>query len=320
MDKILSQEEVDSLLEGIEKGEVSTEEKKEEKREDIIVYDFRGEDTPSEVKLPGIIRINERFIMTLRSSLLNILRKDIDITLEKIRSMNFSDFSKYIPLPSSLNIFKINPLGGSGLLVLEGNLTFIFIDIFFGGRGISHVKLEGRSFTPIEMKVIKKISKVMLENYESAWSEIYNVHLEYTGSEMDPQFVSIASPKERIIVSEFTIYVEGTNGNLFICFPHSILDPIMDKLKMRKAEAPTDNNCRKVLEEILKDIELDLVCILGNNTLSANELINLKIGDTIPINTKVKFPLIITVEGIPKFKGFPGSLNGRKAIKIAELL
>ena len=168
--------------------------------------------------------------------------------------------------------------------------------------------------------MIKKIGKVMLENYESAWKEIYNVRLEYTGSEIDPQFVSIVGPKERIVVSEFNVYVEGINGNLFICYPHSILEPIMDKLKMRKPEVRTDNNCRKVLEEILKDIELNLVCILGNNTLSANELINLRIGDTIPINTKVKSPLIIKVEGVPKFKGFPGSLNGKKAIKIAELL
>ncbi|MDY7038006.1 MAG: flagellar motor switch protein FliM, partial [Thermodesulfobacteriota bacterium] len=219
MANVLSQDEVDSLLAGIDEGKVETgtDIPEPEKEEDLKAYDFSTQAGPIHLRLPALRIINERLVAFLRTSLSIATGSAIEVNLSSTDSVKFGDFCSTLPLPTSLNIFKMEPLRGFALLVLEGSLVFSFVDTFFGGKGVSHVKLEGRGFTEIETKIVNKVTKIILEDMQRAWSDIHKLEMIYARAEMDPQFAGIVTPDDMVIVIKFTVDLENDSGSIILC-------------------------------------------------------------------------------------------------------
>jgi len=322
MANVLSQDEVDSLLEGISDGKVKTEPEIPERDEELRVYDFLRQAGPVHLNLPSLGIINERFVGFLKTSLSNVTRSVIDVDVSDIDSVKFGEFCRSIPLPTSLNIFKIEPLRGFALLVLEGSLVFAFVDTLFGGKCESHVKLEGKSFTTIEVKMIDKIVKVILGDLEHAWSDVYKVKMVFTRSEVDPQFAGIATPNDMVIAIKLGVDLENASGVMTVCIPYSTIEPIREKLrhKFQGERLEVDQRWRRYIEEKIRELTINLSCTLGMAKITGRELLEMKIGDVIQMDQKISDQVILRVEGIPKFKGYPGSYNKKKAIKIKSKL
>lgn len=320
MGSVLSQDEVDSLLGGISKGKVETEADVPAENQGLEVYDFSQTNGPVHNRLPGLGIINERFVTFLRESLSSSTGLGIDITIAATESVKFGDFCRSLPLPTSFNIFKMEPLRGFALLVLEGPLVFSFVDTLFGGRGASHVKVEGRGFTTIETTIIQKIVHLILKDLERAWSEFYNIKTSFKRSEMDPQFAAIVPRSDAVIVNKFTVELENASGLITICTPHSAIEPVKEKLKkgLEEQVLEVDQAARHSIEKRLKELSVNMSCTLGWANLNGRELLELKVDDVIPLEQKVGDPVVVMVEGVEKFCGYPGSHNSRKAIKIIE--
>lgn len=318
MANVLSQDEVDSLLGGIDKGSVETETDIPEKEEGVAVYDFGTQAGP--INMPTLQRINERFVGFLRDSLSSATSSDVDVKLSTHESVTFNDFCRSLPLPASLNIFKIEPLRGSAILFLEGPLVFSFVENFFGGKGLGHVKLEGREFTAVESKIIEKISKIILDDLQQAWSDVHKVTVTYSHSEMDPQFASIVKPADMVITTKFEIALTNDTGIITFCIPYSTIDPIRDKLsqKFRNENLEVDNRWRTYIDKKLRKTTVNLNCILGTTKINAGEFLAMKVNDVILLDDKMGESILVNVEGVPKFKGYPGAYSSNKAIRISE--
>jgi len=318
MANVLSQDEVDSLLGGIGSGSVETETDIPENPETVEVYNFGTQAGP--INMPALQMINERFVGFLRNSLSSVTGSDVDVKLSTNESVNFNDFCRSLPLPASLNIFKIEPLRGSAMLVLEGSLVFSFVETFFGGKGLGHVKLEGRAFTAIESKIIEKISKIILSDLQRAWSDFHEVNVVYSHSEIDPQFASIVQPADMVIAIKFAVTLTNESGSITFCIPFSTIEPIRDKLKQkfRDDKVDVDNAWRTYIGKKIGETTVNLNCILGTSKISARELLHMKVNDVILLDHKIAGSMLVKVEGIPKFRGYPGSHNNNKAIRITE--
>ena len=320
MEKVLSQEEVDSLLEGITGGKVETETSVPKREEGIQVYDFREQDSPSQMKIPTLGPINERFIGLIKKSLSSATGWSVNVNLTSIDPVKFNDLCLSLPLPTSLNIFRMEPLRGLALLVLEAPLVFSFLETFFGGTGGSRVRLEGRDFTSIEIMVIEKVVKLLLGDLQQAWSEIHPVEMVFARTEMDPQFAEIVAPGDMVIAMKFAIDLENTSGAMTLCIPYSTIEPIRDKLTYRFQMSKTeiDKTWQNYFKEKIRQLTLNLSCTLGTTTITGKELLELKIDDVIQLDQKITAPIIVSAEGLPKFKGYPGAYNKKKAIRIEE--
>jgi len=318
MANILSQDEVDSLLGGIGNGSVETETDAPGKEEGIEVYNFNTQAGP--INMPTLQRINERFVGFLRDSLSLVTSSVVDVNLSTNESVTFNDFCRSLPLPASLNIFKIEPLRGSAILFLEGSLVFSFVENFFGGKGLGHVKLEGREFTAVESRIIEKISKIILGDLQRAWSDVHKVNVTYSRSEMDPQFASIVEPADMVITTKFGIDLINASGTITFCIPYSTINPIRDKLsrKFRDESLEVDNRWRTYIGKKLGETTVNLNCILGTTKISAGEFLEMKVNDIILLDNKMEESILVNVEGIPKFKGYPGAYSNNKAIRIGE--
>jgi flagellar motor switch protein FliM len=318
MGNVLSQNEVDSLLEGISAGKVETETDAIEADDMPMAFDFTAQAGPVHLRLPALGIINERLVGYLRTSFSAVTRDGVDVTLLRMESVKFGEFCRGLPLPASLNVFKMNPLRGYALLEFDGQLVFAFVDTFFGGKGVSHVKLEGRGFTNIEMKIIHKIVKIVLADFQRAWADYHPVKMIYDRSEMDPQFASIVSPNDIVIAIRFKVDLSHASGNMALCIPFSTIESIRGKLKSsyKNNNFEADMRWRSYMEKKVLETAVSLGCMLGTAEIKTRDLQNLKVGDVIRLDQRIDQPVELCLEKVPKFKGYLGKHNNKRAIRI----
>ncbi|GAB4387968.1 MAG: flagellar motor switch protein FliM [Thermodesulfovibrionales bacterium] len=320
-DKVLSQDEVDAILGGVESGEIATE-TAAGSPEGVKPYDFKAQERIIRGRMPGLELANDRFTRLFRNSLSSIIMKFIDVRIHNVEMMAFSEFMKTLPLPSSINLFKMDPLKGFALFVIEAPMVFGFIEYFFGGGAKPYVKSEGRYFTPIEQRMIKKVAALALRDMAASWSGLAPIKPEYVGLEMNPQFVTIVTGSESVIKIEIEIEVEDFTGRASFCIPYSMVEPIKEKLYsgIQDDRQDTDHRWVEGLKHILGRSYARVRVEMGTAELTVRELMGLEPGNIITLGKSVSDDLVVRVEGVPKFAGVPGYSKGNQAVKIRKIL
>lgn len=320
MTQILSQDEVDALLQGISDGDVETESAPapEEQVRSIQDFDFTNQDRIVRGSLPTLEMIHDRFARSFRTSISNATHRSADVTAQGQEMVKFGEFMRHIPMPSSLHIFKLEPLKGLAICILEGKLIFSLLDHFFGGRGKGSVKLDGRDFTPIEQRIIKMVVKMILDDYYDAWHPVHDVKIEYMSSEINPQFVNVVPNSDLVVSVVMEVELEEETSQLRFCLPYSMLEPIKEKLKagFQSSSSDVDSAVIKRLRQHLREIPVDIRVNLASTQLKGREVMSLQVGDIIPLKQDPQTPLVVNIENIPKLLGFLGQFRGNNALKI----
>ena len=317
--QILSQDEVDALLQGIT-GESQKLEQEEAPSGGIRDYDLASQERIVRGRMPTMEVINERFARNIRIGLFNFIRKSPEVAIGGIKVQKYSAFLREIVVPTNFNIMSVKPLRGSGLIVCDPNLVFAVIDSLFGGAGKYHTRIEGRDFSPTEQRVILRLVEVISAEYRKAWTGVYPLDLEYQRSEMQPQFANIATPSEIVVATSFTLEVGDTTGTVHFCIPYSTLEPIRDVLysTIQGDSAEPDRRWVKLLQNQIQSAEVELVAELAHAPATVEQLLSFKPGDFIELDLE---PVVqAKVDGVPIFDAHYGTSNGRYAIKIDQLL
>ncbi len=324
MSEILSQDEVDSLLDGLDSGEVETEtdisEIAEEPVEEVVAYDFTSQDKVVRARMPTFDVINERLSREVRATLSSLLRTNVDVSANPFDTLKFSEFVRSLPVPTSLHMFRMEPLRGHGLVVFESQLVYNLIDTFFGGEALGKARVEGREFTRIEEVMIKKAVLAVLKNIEASWAPIEPVKASLIRSEMNPQFTAIVLPTDLVIVTRFEIELEQAAGNLVVCYPYSMIEPMRNKLSsgVQAEIEEVDYNWRRMIEEVILNSEVDVKILLGKTEITGERLLYMQPGDVIQLDNDASDPLSCFVGGLVKLTGFIGVQRGFQAFKIND--
>jgi flagellar motor switch protein FliM len=212
---------------------------------------------------------------------------------------------------------KLNPLRGTGLVILDPKLVFGLVDTFFGGKG-RHAKIEGRDFTATESRIIHMLLKHAFANLREAWSHVLDIDIEYLSSEMNPHFANIVSPTEIVVVTRFNIELEGGGGDLHVTMPYSMIEPLREILDagVQSDRVDKDERWAHALREEIEDAEVSLNMVLGRSQISIAELVNLKPGDVVPCDFAGK--ATVYAEDVPVFRGSFGVSRGQQAVKVEE--
>jgi flagellar motor switch protein FliM len=322
MENLLSQEEVDALLQGINEGDIPTETAKEESISGIEDYDFTSQNRIIRGRLPTLEVIHHRFCYTYRTTLSTILRRIVDVSAASIEMIKFGDFLKAVPVPASFHIFRLKPLRGMAVMVFESKIIFSLIDCYFGGEGRFKTKVEGRDFTEIEQKIIEKVTKEALKDLEVAWKPIYPLTIQWERSEINPQFISIVPPNEAVIVASFEIEIDEHRGLMTLCVPYSTIEPIRRELQtgFQTDGLEVDQVWVDRIKGVLKEVDINVSVDLGQLQLCLRDLVNLRPGDILQLDKDADEELIVKIDGVPKFRGCPGILKGNKAIQISSVI
>ncbi len=323
MGGVLDQSEVDALLKGVVKGEVETESKvpSREEEEGIRPFDLLSQSKIIRGRMPTLDVLNERFAKAFRISLSSILHKTVDVSVSSTEFTKFGEFIKSLPVPTSLNIFKMDPLRGFSMMVVESKLVFAMIDYLFGGTGEKHVKVEGRDFTAIEQHIIHKVVKAGLANLQMSWKPVYEVDIQFVRSEVNPQFAAIVSDSEMIVLVTFEVEVEKSSGKVNLCLPYPTIEPIRGKLQsgFQSDTLGADDQWVKRLREEVDCVPVNITVEMGRAAIMMKDLMKLKTGDIMQLDTDMDKGSLVKVEGVPKFRGTPGIHKGSYGVKIKEL-
>ncbi len=317
---ILSQDEIDALLNGVDGGDIETVAEEEIDDGAPKGYDFNSQDRIVRGRLPTLEMINERFARNFRVSLFNVLRRSPEISVEGIEMMKFGEYIHTLFMPSNMNMVKMKPLRGTVLFVLNPKLVYSLVDNFFGGAGRFHTKIEGRDFSATEMRIVMNVLEVIFEDMEKAWKPVMEIDYQYQNSEVNPQFANVVSPSEVMIISNFHVDLDGGGGSLQIALPYSTIEPIREMLDagMQSDASDTDERWVMSLREELTTAPLEINSILTSREIALRDVLTMQEGDVIPVD--IEDLVVAKVEGVPVFKARFGESRGNCALKVEKVL
>ncbi len=322
MDKILSQDEVDALLRGVTGGEVDTTPDPEEPMDGPVPYDLGNQEWIVRGRMPTLDIIHQQFARLFRMSLGDALRKPVEVTVTNQAVMKFGDFIKRLPLPAFLTIISMEPLRGFALMATDAATVYLLVDHFFGGSGQTHVKPEGQDFTLIEQRVMSRVTTMALENLEKAWEPVHLVAIKAVRSEMNPQLAAIVIASEIVIVITVGIELGDAVGDVHLCLPYAMLEPLREKLQtsFQSDMYEVDQGWVTRFCMRVQEATVSMTVHLGSTSISIEDLWNFSVGDVVVLEQGISNPLLATIEGTPKFMGFGVKSNGMQHFRVETIL
>lgn len=317
MQDLLTQDEIDALLHGVDEGDIDTDGDMEPGT--VKSYDLTSQDRIVRGRMPTLEMINERFARYTRISMFNMLRRTADVSVGGIQIQKFGEYVHTLYVPTSLNMVKFRPLRGTALVILDARLVFKLVDNFFGGDG-RHAKIEGREFTPTELRVVQMVLDQLFIDLAEAWKAVMPIEFEYMNSEVNPSLANIVSPSEVVVVSTFHIELDGGGGELHITLPYSMIEPIREVLDagLQSDSDEKDERWVKALREDVLSASVKLECEMVRRQITLRDIVDLSVGDIIPI--EMPDYQVVTANSVPVFRTHVGQCKGMLALKIEDLI
>jgi flagellar motor switch protein FliM len=324
VNQVLSQEEIDALLKGISEGDVAVESEQAgpAAQSEVRPFDFASMARSKKEELPTLQYIYEKFGKALTSALTLFIERQVDVSASKVLNTEYRELTKNLPVPTNLNLVTSEGLKGFLVLIFDAKLIFSVLETIFGGSRLSAPKIEGREFTKIELKVVKKLMEVVLQEFEKAWSSVYDLRCKYSRSEMNPNYVTTIAPEEVVSLCEFSVNVDDVSSWMKVCVPYSILEPIKNLLILAPSREDREMKERweKQLKSRLLKVPLEVAATLGRKRMSLQEFVNLREGSLILVERHVNDLLPLEINHRAKLKGKLGLFKGGKALKIEEII
>ena len=316
-DPILNQDEVDALLTGMSEGRVNTD--GSPPPGEARNYDLGREVRILRGRMPTFDLINERFSRSFRTSILTALRRAAAVSTNPFRTLKYSEFIREMSTPTGINVMRMHPLRGVFLLVMTSEMVASIVENFFGGKG--HIRrIEGRDFTPAEMRMVQLFRDAAIKDLTDAWSTVMPIKLEFTAAETNPQFANIMNPNEVLLVTDYDIEIMGGRSRLQTALPYSMIEPIRGLLEktFRDENVDTDRGMSRSLGEEMKDAEVAINAMVGRSVIPLSRLIDMKPGDVLPCDFNGS--ALVYAEDVPVFRGRFGASRGQLSVMVDECM
>jgi flagellar motor switch protein FliM len=319
-DQILSQEEIDALLNAMDKGEVDVKERRKGSVEaPVKPYNLTSQNRMLRDQFDALEEVYDKFCTVMDTSLTTNLQQPIEVEFVSTEMIKYGEFISAFTNPTGFGIFSMDPLIGSALIAMEPKLLFSLIDCMFGGDGKPTDDI--REFTIIEQRMIRRIMLDTLKKMEEAWKVVYSLQFSLKKIESKPEFVHLVNPNELMLIILFSIKGEVFSGNIHLCISSLMLEPIKEYLSSRyMTEKEIKNTWVSQIQNLLKNTNVTLVAELGKTKKTIGNLLALKVDDVINLPTGTQDLITINVENVPKYQGFPGIVKGNNAVEITGLI
>ena len=322
MGEVLSQNEIDNLLQALSSGELDVEEMKDNGEKQVKNYDFARPSKFSKEHLRTLEIIFEHYGRLLSTNLPVYLRKNIQVEVMNSEAVTYSEFSNALSNPVLLGIVNFAPLSGNIIIELASNLGYAMVDRMLGGNGSPLEK--PRDFTEIELLIIERIMTVCVNLLREPWENVADIHPRLERIETNSQFAQIISPSEMIAILTINMKIGDVEGMMNICLPYLTLESIMDKLNTKywysNLQNQDNTDYTESIETLIRRAQIPIKAVLGNSMISVNDFAMLQPGDIIRLNRKVEDELDIYVGNIRKFTALPGSSGDKYAVRVTSVI
>lgn len=314
MNRILTEQEIEVLKQSLNETRLK---EKSSFTKSIEPYDFIAKKHLPPRLLTVLTMIFHRFALNFRGSLSLKLRKVVRMELLENETLTFSEFVEALPGICWINILNIDALNGSCLFILESDLALSLVDLLCGGPGTKIKRKNFTSFALLEQSLIKRVVELAISDLKDAFNSIITTNIQLQGIEFNPQLLTVFSPDEFMIIMSVKVSIEDMSSNMIFALPHNSLRPLKELLEKTKTKASGKSWADEIIQHLM-DVEVEVVVELGGLEIKVDDLLALKEGDMLDINKDVSDKIILKVEGIPCFEGYPIEVKGNKGIRISN--
>ena len=313
--EVLSEEEVDALMDGVAAGEVAGEQPPPEG--EVIPYDIADQDHIVRGQLPVLEKINANFMRLLEDGFGQMLQRTVEIEEDGLQTVRTADYIHSLGLPVSLNFIEVPPLSGEALVVLDPAMVFAIVDIYFGGTGKYRSQMIGRDFTPTEYRIIQLVLNQLLQDLAAGWEAVLPITPRYVKSESDPEYSVLAGSREMLVISSFRMMLDEAGGEFHIALPVSMIEPVRDLLDggQRKSKSMDQGDWLEGLQKNIQEAEVDLRGLIARTRLTLRDIVGMKSGDVIPVSMPEQVTL--QVGEVPVFTGQFGVYRDHNAVRVS---
>ncbi|MCK8823541.1 flagellar motor switch protein FliM [Fuchsiella alkaliacetigena] len=322
-DQVLSQSEIDALVNNLNTGQVEAEDiKRESEEKSVVNYDFKHPDKLSKDQLRTLRMIYENFARLLTTNLSTQLRSIVQVELNSIEQLSYDEFIRSLPQPTIMSICDFNPLAGEFILEINPKVGYAIVERLFGGQG---TPLETtRDFTDIEEMVIKKVLTRSLDSFIEAWENVIDLRPRIKELASNPQFTQIVPSNDMVILATFESQIAKAEGLINICIPYIVLEPVVSKLNAQYWFSTTsggqDEQSFEKVKERLSKAKLPVFADLASTEITVADLLHLQVGDVIRMDESASTEAKIKIGKRSKFKGRPGVRGSKLAVEITSVI
>jgi flagellar motor switch protein FliM len=316
-DQVLTQEEIDALLSAMDRGDVDLEQTKGEP--EAAPYNLTSQNIMLREQFSALEEVYDKFAALLNGALSSMLQRTVEVGFVSTEMVKYQECISAFSAPTSFIIFTMEPLIGSALLVIEPGLVFSLIDCMFGGKGKPIGRV--REFTQLEQRMIAKLAMEMLSQLQKAWQIVQPVRISIKKTESKPEYVHLVSPHDMMVVIVFSVKGKEFAGNVHFCISYLMLEPIKEKLSSKYLrEKDIENTWSRQLQQLLQETPVTLIAELGRTRQTIGTILSLKTDDVLPLPTGPDDSIVLSVDHVPKYIGYPGVIKGNRAVEISGLL
>ncbi|KAB3535873.1 flagellar motor switch protein FliM [Alkaliphilus pronyensis] len=322
MSDVLSQNEIDALLKALNSGEVDADDIKEEKQEKKIrPYDFKSPKKLAKDQLRTLHIIHDNFSRVLNTFLSGYLRSYIHTEVLSVEELSYYEFSNSIVNPAVLSVVNFSPLSGQIILEISPSIVFTFIDRILGGNGKGME--EKRNFTEIEMTLVRKLKKQILDLMIDPWENVIELEPKLEKIENNSQFVQIVSPNETVALVTLSLKIGEIEGLMNICIPHIVIEPIIEKLSTKfwfsTISKTITGEAKEGLKKRVEKSKIGINVLLGKARITVRDFLELQQGDVIMLDSLVNNELEICVSDRQKYYGIPGTVKNKLSVQVTRI-
>lgn len=321
MGEVLSQSEIDSLLNALSTGEISAEDMKDTKEKSVKDYDFKRPAKFTKEHLKTLELIFEHYGRLLSTNLPVYLRKNVQVTVGSSETVTFSEFSNALSNPVILGIINFQPLSGNIVVDLTANVGYAIIDRMLGGQGVALDKM--RDFSEIEMGILDRIMTICTNLLREPWKNVIEISPILERIETNTQFAQIIAPNEMIAIVTMNIKLGDVEGFMNICLPYITIESIVDNLNTKfwfTNMVPVNTEDQTpFIEAALRKVDVPVKAILGKSQIAVQDFLGLQVGDVIRLDTRTDQELDIYVGNIKKFTAVTGTYRDHYASRITSV-
>ncbi len=323
MADILSQSEIDSLLNAIDSGEINASDIKEDPKDTKIKkYDFKSPKKLAKDQLKTLHMIHENYSRILNTYLSGYLRTITQLDVISVEEMSYYEFNNSIVNPAMISVIDFDPLPGQIIIEASNRIAFTMIDRILGGNG--KYDAENRAFTEIEHTILTKLMTNVTKLLSEPWEDVIELSPKFEKLETNSQFAQIVSSNETVALVTLKASIGDVEGFINICMPHIVLEPILSKLSTRYWFSNVKKELGKAekdyLEIKVKKANIELHAVIGETYITVEEFIYLQKGDVINLSKSIEEDLELQIEGITKYLGRPGTVKNNLAFKILKVV
>jgi flagellar motor switch protein FliM len=324
---VLSQAEVESLLSAMDGRETDViadaATSRIKHRDKISPYDFKRPERVGKEQMRSLQTMHEGFGRNFGASLSALLRTIVELKLTSVDQLTYSEFVFSLENPTCFNLINAAPLEGQLILDINLSLLFPIIDRLLGG-GNDPTPPARRPLTEIELRLVSRITDLFCSEMKHAWENVLDLNLSIDRVESNPQLVQIVPPNEVVVLISFELTLGDARGMMNLCIPFNAIERIATRLSANSwvsygTKKATPENIQRISNR-LSEAVVEVVVELAETNISTSDLIGLRVGDIIATEKDIERPLVVSVEGRPKFHAKAGAFKGRKAIQVMGMI